>query len=151
MQTSDADPSRKGRLIIVTGISGSGKTVALRALEDLNYYCIDNLPVSLMRAFAVQIMTDDAPLYDRVAVGIDIRNDPDRLGELPSLLEELKAGPHSNQVNWDLIEELKPFGGVRIEDDVLVNESGHEVLSAAVPKAPAEIEALIADVGSRLQ
>lgn len=91
MQASDADPSRIGRLIIVTGISGSGKTVALRALEDLNYYCIDNLPVSLMRAFAVQIMTDDAPLYDRVAVGIDIRNDPDRLAELPSLLEELKA------------------------------------------------------------
>ena len=40
------------RLVVVTGLSGSGKSIALHALEDLGFYCIDNLPVSLFEAFA---------------------------------------------------------------------------------------------------
>ena len=43
------------KLLIVSGLSGSGKTIALQALEDLGYYCVDNLPAALLPAFALQI------------------------------------------------------------------------------------------------
>jgi UPF0042 nucleotide-binding protein len=58
-------------LIIVSGLSGSGKTVALQALEDIGYYCIDNLPANLLPHFASSLMHNPD---SRAAVGIDIRN-----------------------------------------------------------------------------
>ena len=75
-------------LIILSGISGSGKSVVLNTLEDQGYYCIDNLPVGLMRAFLAQ--TQAAPNgYQRVAVGIDARSRPQDLDEVPRVLSEL--------------------------------------------------------------
>lgn len=58
-------------LTIVSGLSGSGKTVALQALEDIGFYCIDNLPANLLPHFASSLMHDPD---SRAAVGIDIRN-----------------------------------------------------------------------------
>ncbi|MFW2439699.1 MAG: RNase adapter RapZ [Arenicellales bacterium] len=58
-------------LTIVSGLSGSGKTVALQALEDIGYYCIDNLPANLLPHFASSLMQNPD---NRAAVGIDIRN-----------------------------------------------------------------------------
>ncbi len=58
-------------LTIVSGLSGSGKTVALQALEDIGYYCIDNLPANLLPHFASSLMHNPD---SRAAVGIDIRN-----------------------------------------------------------------------------
>jgi len=58
-------------LTIVSGLSGSGKTVALQALEDMGYYCIDNLPANLLPHFAASLMHNPE---NRAAVGIDIRN-----------------------------------------------------------------------------
>ena len=58
-------------LTIVSGLSGSGKTVALQALEDIGYYCIDNLPANLLPHFASSLMDSPDSL---AAVGIDIRN-----------------------------------------------------------------------------
>lgn len=58
-------------LTIVSGLSGSGKTVALQALEDIGYYCIDNLPSNLLPHFASSLMHNPD---SRAAVGIDIRN-----------------------------------------------------------------------------
>jgi len=58
-------------LTIVSGLSGSGKTVALQALEDMGYYCIDNLPANLLPHFATSLMNSPD---NRAAVGIDIRN-----------------------------------------------------------------------------
>ncbi len=77
------------RLIIVSGLSGSGKSVALNVLEDLGYYCIDNIPVALAKAFVDEILPRNDPAYDLVALGLDARNVPD-LAELPQLIRQLR-------------------------------------------------------------
>jgi len=68
-------PGIRQGLLIVSGLSGSGKTVALNALEDLGYYCIDNMPAVLLPQFAELAMTQVAESREfRVAVSIDSRN-----------------------------------------------------------------------------
>lgn len=74
------------RLIVVSGQSGAGKSVALRVLEDLGYYCVDNLPVDLLPSF-VQSVQDSK---QNVAVSIDIRNLPKDTGHIDSILDLLK-------------------------------------------------------------
>ncbi|MDH3860195.1 MAG: RNase adapter RapZ [Gammaproteobacteria bacterium] len=78
------------RLIIVSGLSGSGKSVALRVLEDLGYYCIDNLPVSLLIAAVEQFRQSNANTAKQLAVGVDARNRAQNLGALPDLLNQLR-------------------------------------------------------------
>ena len=56
-EAGSEESSNNQRLIIVTGLSGSGKSVALRTLEDLGYYCIDNLPLDLVDGFLEHIMS----------------------------------------------------------------------------------------------
>ncbi len=68
-------------VIIVSGLSGSGKSVALKTFEDLDYYCIDNLPVELLPAFVRSLIRDDV-LSQKVAVGIDVRSRQSDLGRL---------------------------------------------------------------------
>jgi len=82
--------SGKLRLIIVSGLSGSGKSVALHVLEDLGYYCIDNLPAGLLLAAVEEIRrgANDAPKL--LAVGVDARNQVDNLSALPDLLRKLR-------------------------------------------------------------
>ena len=80
----------KLRLIVVSGLSGSGKSIALHVLEDLGYYCIDNLPAGLLVATVDEIRRsgdDDM----RLAVGVDARNHTENLDSLPDLLHELQA------------------------------------------------------------
>jgi len=79
------------KLVVVTGLSGSGKSIALHTLEDLGYNCIDNLPVFLLQELARRLMDERDPAFERTAVGIDARNAPDRLHALPPLVRELKA------------------------------------------------------------
>ena len=67
------------KLFIFTGLSGSGKSVALRTLEDLGFYCIDNLPIQLLDACIETLMKQG---YSNVAISLDIRN-PSFLGVLP--------------------------------------------------------------------
>ena len=84
-------PSARPRLTLVSGLSGSGKSVALRTLEDLDYYCVDNLPAELLTEF-VQSMARDGRKRDRLAVGIDVRNvsaDLSRVGEWLAAVAEL--------------------------------------------------------------
>jgi UPF0042 nucleotide-binding protein len=68
-------------VIIVSGLSGSGKSVALKTFEDLDYYCVDNLPVELLPSFVRSMMRDDA-LPQKIAVGIDVRNRHSDLSKL---------------------------------------------------------------------
>ncbi len=78
------------KLVVVTGLSGSGKSVALNALEDQGYYCIDNLPVGLLRSFGQQLVSQDERQYRRVAVGVDARSESAELSLLPSLFAQLR-------------------------------------------------------------
>ena len=76
------------RFIVLTGLSGSGKSQAIRALEDLGYYCVDNLPVSLLPVMAelAERQTD----HNRVAVVIDIR-EPRFVSDFPRVYRKLKT------------------------------------------------------------
>ncbi len=76
------------RLIIVSGLSGSGKTIALHVLEDLGYYCIDNLPAALLKA-AVDDVRSGKDGTRLLAVGVDARTRAGDLESLPELLREL--------------------------------------------------------------
>lgn len=82
--------SGKLRLIIVSGLSGSGKSVALHVLEDLGYYCIDNLPAGLLIAAVDEVRQTSANLSNLLAVGVDARNQAGGLKVLPDLLQQLR-------------------------------------------------------------
>ncbi len=97
------------RLIIVSGLSGSGKSVALNVLEDLGYYCIDNIPVSLVQSFTREILPRNDPAYEFVALGLDARNVPD-LAELPPLIRDVR----SSGIDCELIF-------LHADDDVLLS------------------------------
>lgn len=77
------------KLVVVTGLSGSGKSIALNALEDQGYYCIDNLPVGLLQTFGQQLIDQHDRQYERVAVGVDARSESAELSLLPGLFREL--------------------------------------------------------------
>ena len=80
------------KLVLVTGLSGGGKSTALRALEDLGCYCVDNLPAALLKEFAQQIKNNPRR-YSRVALGVDARSPGCDLDEIPLWLDKLaKAG-----------------------------------------------------------
>jgi UPF0042 nucleotide-binding protein len=78
------------KLIIITGLSGSGKSVALNTLEDLGYNAMDNLPVFLLQELARRLLDDPIPTMQRTAVGIDARNASADLQELPALVKGLR-------------------------------------------------------------
>jgi RNase adapter protein RapZ len=79
------------RIIIVSGLSGSGKTIALQTLEDLDYYCVDNLPFKLILPLAREILASSDIATPAVAVGVDARNFIDELHQFPATLAELRA------------------------------------------------------------
>ena len=78
------------QLVIVSGLSGSGKSIALQTLEDLDYYCIDNLPIGLLEAFAGLTLRSTSSNYDKIAVGIDARSEWENIQHIPSILENLE-------------------------------------------------------------
>jgi UPF0042 nucleotide-binding protein len=79
------------RLLVLTGMSGGGKTVALRALEDLDYYCVDNLPAALIPALVRAATQGERGTQAPIAVGVDIRNRADDLKRMPAVLSQLAA------------------------------------------------------------
>ena len=91
----DAGTSRgTRRFVILTGLSGSGKTQAIRALEDLGYFCIDNLPTELIPTIAALSSREDTGL-GKVAIVIDVR-ERGFLAEFPRVYRKLKAEPGVN-------------------------------------------------------
>lgn len=78
------------RLIIVSGLSGSGKSVALHALEDLGFYSIDNIPAALLGGLIEQTIASRDHLFDNMAVGVDARGRAADLEALPDLIHSLK-------------------------------------------------------------
>lgn len=67
-----SDKNTETKLVIITGMSGAGKTVAVQSFEDLGYYCVDNLPPTLLPKF-LELMKDSANTIQKVAVVMDLR------------------------------------------------------------------------------
>jgi len=81
------DPRSTHQLVLISGLSGSGKSVALAALEDSGYYCVDNLPPQLITALVAQTRQSGQL---RVAVAVDARS-AESLADVPTLLKDLRA------------------------------------------------------------
>jgi UPF0042 nucleotide-binding protein len=101
--------SDEKRLIIVSGLSGSGKSVALNVLEDLGYYCIDNMPAALLKSLLDEVTQSGEKRATRVAVGVDARNRLHDIEALPELIAELKRA----NVQTDLLF-------LQADDDILL-------------------------------
>lgn len=99
------------QLIIVSGRSGSGKTIALRVLEDLGFYCVDNLPLSLLPTLVHAVMDK----FESIAVSIDVRNVPDDEDELAETLDFLPAKLKADILFIDASDEvlMRRFGETR--------------------------------------
>ena len=78
------------RLILLSGLSGSGKSVALHALEDLGFYCIDNIPAGLLPSVVQEVVPRGDAVFDSVGVGLDARNRPTDLQKIPALVDQLR-------------------------------------------------------------
>ena len=96
------------RLLILTGMSGAGKSTALKMLEDMGYYCVDNLPIQLLKSF-VDLSDQQEFKRQRVVVGIDIRS-----GETLSLLSDILSELEQDGKKVDVLF-------MDAEEDVLVN------------------------------
>jgi UPF0042 nucleotide-binding protein len=78
-------------LVIISGLSGSGKTVALHTLEDEDYYCVDNLPLGLLPEFVNRVMNRTIQPYENIAVGIDARSESRDLRHFSEIIKPLRA------------------------------------------------------------
>ncbi|MFA7636495.1 MAG: RNase adapter RapZ [Monoglobales bacterium] len=83
--------------LIITGMSGAGKSSAIRALEDIGYYCVDNMPPALLTAFA-RVLTSSSGKIDKIALVIDLRSG-DMFGQLFDSLDELT----NNNIKYDIL------------------------------------------------
>jgi UPF0042 nucleotide-binding protein len=88
---TEARPAAERELIVITGMSGSGKTLALRAFEDRGFYCVDNLPVTLIPVFAELAAQTRRPL-SRAALVVDVR-EGDLLQDFPEIYARVKSLP----------------------------------------------------------
>src|SRR5881392_2713221 len=86
VKSRSRDGRGRGELVIITGMSGSGKASVLKAFEDLGYYCVDNLPVELIPRLAELSRHSE---FERTALVVDIREGK-QLKKLPHMLEQLR-------------------------------------------------------------
>ena len=84
------------RFVVVTGMSGGGKTAALKMLEDAGYYCVDNLPISLLHKF-VELMSNPTSEMTKVALGIDVRAGHE-IVDIAERFKELKDGGYQCEI-----------------------------------------------------
>ncbi len=102
-------------LIVVSGMSGSGKSVALHTLEDLGYYCTDNLPLGLTESFVAHLANREQR-FARVALGLDVRSQPEDLARLEQTLTTLREHvSHCQLLFLDASDEtlIKRYGESR--------------------------------------
>jgi UPF0042 nucleotide-binding protein len=84
------------RFVVITGLSGAGKSYAIKCLEDLGYFCVDNLPTTLIPTFA-ELCAASSREIRRIALGVDVREGA-YLAHLLEILEQLRAGGHGAEV-----------------------------------------------------
>jgi UPF0042 nucleotide-binding protein len=100
-ETHDTSHTQPIRIVVLTGLSGAGKTVALRAFEDLGFYCVDNLPTSLLPLLYRALTDGGRRTLSGIAVGVDVRNQGD-LERMPEALSKLAdAGADAELVFLD--------------------------------------------------
>jgi UPF0042 nucleotide-binding protein len=121
------------RLIIVSGLSGSGKSVALHVLEDLGYYCIDNLPAALLKSLVDEVTRPGKQPTERIAVGVDARNRLSDLESLPGFIAEIRKV----DVQTDVIF-------LQASDDILLKRYGETRRKHPLADYGTELRAAIA-------
>ena len=84
------------RIVIITGMSGSGKRTGMKMLEDIGFYCIDNLPAGLVSQF-VELLAQPGNEYNKVALGIDIRT-AGSMKNFAQVIKNLKQSGHDTEV-----------------------------------------------------
>ncbi len=78
------------KLVIVSGLSGSGKSVAINTLEDDDFYCIDNMPLSLLLTCIEHLTSTDSTYYEKIAIGVDARNASKDIVSFPDIVNAIK-------------------------------------------------------------
>jgi len=115
------------RLIIVSGLSGSGKSVALHMLEDIDFYCVDNIPAALLKPFISHTVRGMGDTYPRTAVGLDARNRAGEIETIPALVAELRRSNINCEVLYlHAAEEvlLKRYAETRRKHPLVTGEIG---------------------------
>ena len=115
------------RLIIVSGLSGSGKSVALHMLEDIDFYCVDNIPAALLKPFISHTVRGMGDTYPRTAVGLDARNRASEIETIPALVTELRRSNINCEVLYlHAAEEvlLKRYAETRRKHPLVTGEVG---------------------------
>lgn len=133
--------SARQKMVLVTGLSGGGKSTALRALEDLGYYCVDNLPAALLHEFALQIKSNPSR-YSNSALGVDARSPAKDLGGIPAWLEDLEIAGLDCQLLFltaDSKAIIKRFSETRRRHPLTTDKR-------SLPQAIAEENALLHDL-----
>ena len=128
------------RLVILTGLSGSGKSLAAKCLEDVGYFCVDNLPVSLIPPFC-ELLQRSADSLRRAAVVVDVR-ERHMLDHLPDIVEDLKKrGIPISMVFFDASDEVlkRRFSETRRPHPVAVAGGG---IDAAIEAERSRLAAL---------
>lgn len=141
---TEGDVTERGtdqHVVIVSGLSGAGKSTALKALEDMGYHCIDNLPVALLHDLASHLR-ERPERYARVALGMDLRAPGLDLEALPAWLEALKdSGVRAQLLFLDARDEilLRRYGQTRRRHPLATGEGA---LQAAIVKERRLLEPL---------
>ncbi len=78
------------KLVIVSGLSGSGKSVAINTLEDDNFYCIDNIPLGMLLSCIEHLISSSSLYYEKIAIGVDARNASKDIISFPEVVEAIK-------------------------------------------------------------
>lgn len=128
-------------IFIISGLSGSGKTVALHALEDEGFYCIDNLPVGLLPQVVDHLERSPTHTNERVALGVDARSGKDDLKQFSDVIASIQKQNHETTVIYLHSETqvlLKRFSETRRKhplshDDLTLSEAIAEETSLLAP------------------
>lgn len=111
-ESSATNPEGTSPLVLISGLSGSGKSIALNALEDHGYFCVDNLPAGLLPALAGEVERNPER-YRRLAVGFDARAGAEELERLPEMIDALPLRPRLVFLSADSAVLIRRFSETR--------------------------------------
>ena len=113
------------RFVVVTGMSGGGKLTAIRFLEDMGYYCVDNLPVRLIDPF-MELVSAPGSDVDKVVLGLDVRADKsfDNVEQVLAALKKKGYKCPSGRVEDGIAQERKILEQIKKEADYVIDTSG---------------------------